>query len=53
MNEPSSSNGGVVGVVIVLIVIIVGFLAYKEGYFRAESEDSSGVEINLGGGDNE
>jgi hypothetical protein len=51
MNNQSSSNGVIIGIVLILIVVIVGFLAYKEGYFKAESEDTSGIQINLGGGE--
>lgn len=49
MNNQSSSTGVIVGVLIVLIVLIVGFVAYKQGYFEGKETESNGIQIQLGG----
>ncbi|MES3004846.1 MAG: hypothetical protein V4690_01885 [Patescibacteria group bacterium] len=52
MNNGSSSNSVLVGILIVVIIAVVGFLAYKEGYFKAEQEDTNGIELQIGGDNN-
>jgi hypothetical protein len=48
MNNGSSSTGVVVGVLIAVIILIVGFIAYKQGYFEAQTEENtSGIQVNL------
>ncbi len=50
MNNQNSSSGFIIGVIVVILIGIVGFLAYQQGYFQAEEENTNGLEINLGGG---
>jgi hypothetical protein len=49
MNQ--SSNGAIVAVVIIILVAVVGFLAYKQGYFKGQTQDdnANGLEIKVGG----
>ncbi len=51
MNNQSSSTGVIIGVIVVAVVAIVGWLAYKEGFFDAKTQDtnSGGIEVNVGG----
>ena len=52
MNNQSSSNGFIIGIIVVVIIVIVGYLAFKQGYFNGKTEDASGIEIKLGSNSN-
>ena len=42
-------NSTLVGILVLIIVVLVGWFAYSQGYFAAQEEDQSGLQINLGG----
>jgi hypothetical protein len=48
MNNQSGGMGFIIGVIVVIVVAVVGFLAYKQGFFDAKTQDSSGIEIKVG-----
>ncbi len=56
MNDQSSSSGVIIGVLIVLVVLIIGFIAYKQGFFQGSSttnDNNPALQIQLSGsGDN-
>lgn len=52
MNNSSTSNGFIVGILVLVVIILVGFLAYNQGYFKANTEKPKGVQIQLGGNSN-
>ena len=45
------NNNFLIGILVVVIIAIVGWLAYKQGFFTgAQTEQNNGgLEINLGG----
>ena len=48
MNNESSSTGIIMGILIVIIVLVVGFLAYKQGFFQGTAqEDTTKIEVKL------
>lgn len=49
MNNESSGMGVIVGVIIVLIVLVVGFIAYKQGIFTGQKDDTKSIDIKVGG----
>lgn len=48
MNNQSSGMGFIIGIIVVILVGVVGFLAYKQGFFEAKTQDSNGIEVRLG-----
>ena len=42
-------NSTLVDILVLIVIALVGWFAYSQGYFAAQDEDQSGLEINVGG----
>ena len=51
MNNNDSSMGMIVGILVVVVILIVGFIAYKQGFFKgtAETPTQNGIQVQVGG----
>jgi hypothetical protein len=48
MNNQSSGTGFIIGIIVVVVIAIVGYLAYQQGFFKAKTQDSNGIEVKIG-----
>lgn len=46
-------NNTLTAIIVLVVIVLVGWLAYSQGYFQGadeqQEEDTSGIEIQLGG----